>query len=112
FEGTAQLNDQGTATVSIPLAVDEHGRDYLARIEARVTDAGRREVAGASSAIATYGRFMLVASSGRFVYAPGEAATVDLRAIDYQGQPQAAVRVHVALARVEYRDGKSIVTAI
>src|SRR6185295_16452491 len=102
FEGTAQLNDQGTATVSIPLAVDENGRDYLARIEARVTDAGRREVSGASSSVATYGRFLVVARSARYVYSPGDSADVELRAVDYEGNPQAGVRLHVALEHVEY----------
>jgi uncharacterized protein YfaS (alpha-2-macroglobulin family) len=102
LEGTVRLNDQGTADVSIPLALDEHSRDYRARIEARVTDAGRREVSGASSVVATYGRFMAVARSTRFIYSPGDTAAADLRAIDYEGNPLTGVRLHVALEHVEY----------
>ena len=60
----------------MPLALDEHGRDYTARIEAHVVDASDRAVTGAGSAQATYGRFLVAAETNRYVYSPGDAATV------------------------------------
>jgi uncharacterized protein YfaS (alpha-2-macroglobulin family) len=105
LQGTALLDGQGLAEVSIPLELDEHQRDYTARIEARVTDASGREVAGASSINATYGRFMVIARLERYVHAPGETATVNLRAIDYDGAPQPGTRMRLALERIDYRRG-------
>ena len=107
FEGTARLGDDGLAEVSVPLDLDEDGRDYTARIEARVIDVSGREVTGAASVVTTYGRFMVCARTDRFVYAPGETANIQLRAIDYDGNGQASTRVHLVLERVEYRSGES-----
>lgn len=102
LNGAARLSDQGTADIAIVLPVEDYARDYTARIEARVTDASGREVAGATSTVATVGRFQVIARASRFVYAPGERATVDLRAVDYDGRPQGTVRLHILLERVEY----------
>jgi len=110
FQGKAKLNDQGTADVSIQLPVDDHGRDYMARIEARVTDASAREVSGASFGVATYGSFMLAARTERYIYSSGETANVEVRAVDYQGAAQSNVRVRMVLDRVEYRSGDTIAT--
>jgi uncharacterized protein YfaS (alpha-2-macroglobulin family) len=103
IEGSTRLNEQGTAHISIPLEVDAHGRDYTSRIEARVVDASDREVAGAASVNATYGRFLVVVQTNRYVFSPGEMATVGLRAVDYMGNPQAGVGMRIALERVEYQ---------
>jgi hypothetical protein len=104
-EGTARLDDQGTAQIQVPLAPDEDGRDYAARIEARVIDTSGREVSGAASVVATYGRFLLIASAERYVYNPGEAAVVRIRAVDYTGTSQPNTQIHAVLERVEYRSG-------
>lgn len=105
FEGTATLNERGEARVTVPLAVDDRGRDYTAHIEARVTDVSGRDVSGSASIAATVGRFMLVASSDRYVYNSGEALTARVRAVDYAGTVVANTRVHVALEQVDYRNG-------
>jgi uncharacterized protein YfaS (alpha-2-macroglobulin family) len=105
FEGTARLDAQGTATVTVPLQADDDGRDYSGRIEARVIDASGREVSGAASVVATFGRFLLIASAERYIYAAGDSAAVRVRALDYDGTPQPNVRVHTALQQVDYRDG-------
>lgn len=104
FEGTATLDAQGAAQVPVALGVDANGRDYTARVEAHVTDASGREVQGAAVIVATYGRFMVIADSDRYVYAQGAAATFRIRAIDYTGAPQGNARVHVNLERVDYSD--------
>jgi alpha-2-macroglobulin len=104
LEGTARLNDQGTVDIAVPLGLDDHGRDYTARVEARVTDSSGREVAGAASVNATYGRYLLVARTERYVYPPGGTARLDVRAVDYDGTPQGGTRIHVALERLTYKE--------
>jgi alpha-2-macroglobulin len=99
LEATARLDDQGTATVTIPLGVDEDRRDYSARIEARVTDASNREVSGHTVVVSTYGSFFLVADVDRYVQKPGGQAQVSIRALDYLGAPQPRVPVRVTLER-------------
>jgi uncharacterized protein YfaS (alpha-2-macroglobulin family) len=101
-QGTARLDERGTARLTIPLDIDERGQDYSIRLEARVTDAGGREMSGSTIVNATYGRFMVVARVGQFLYAPRAPATVNLRVIDYAGQPQAGVPVTVWLERLLY----------
>ena len=49
----------GAAQIRLPLDVDENGRDYRARIEARVADGSGREVTGAGLVQATYGSFLV-----------------------------------------------------
>lgn len=104
FEGTATLDAQGIARVQVPLGPDASQRDYTARIEARVMDASGREVSGAASVVATWGRILVVASSDRYVYTAGTAASIRVRALDYNGAPQANAQVHAALEQVDYRE--------
>jgi uncharacterized protein YfaS (alpha-2-macroglobulin family) len=104
-EQKARLNDQGEATVSIPLPVDDGSHDYTLRIEARVTDASGREVSGHGNVIGTFGDFMLSASPDRYMYAAGSSAAVNIRAMDYQGGPKASVPIAVALERRKYSGG-------
>ncbi|MGC4083427.1 MAG: alpha-2-macroglobulin family protein [Vicinamibacterales bacterium] len=99
------MDTQGAVTVRIPLEDDDDGRDYTARIEARVIDASGREVSGAASAVATWGSILLAASSDRYVYNAGSSASVRVRALDYDGVPQASLRVHATLERVDYSNG-------
>jgi alpha-2-macroglobulin len=104
FEGTARLNDQGTAQIAVPLALDG-ASDYSARIEARVMDASGREVAGAASLVATVGHFLIIANAERYIYKPGEVAAVRPRTLDYDGTPQAGVTLHGSLELVDYSNG-------
>lgn len=105
-EQTATLDDAGSATVSIPLSVDEDGDDYSARIEARVTDASNREVSGHTLVHATYGPFLVASDVDRYVQKPGASAQVSARAIDYLGIPQAGLALRAALERVTYAQGR------
>jgi uncharacterized protein YfaS (alpha-2-macroglobulin family) len=104
-EQKVRLNNQGEATVSIELPVDENSRDYTLRVEARVTDASGREVSGHGNVIGTYGDFMLVASPDRYMYAAGGPAAVNLRALDYKGEPKANVPITVKVERRRYPSG-------
>ena len=51
------LDAEGRLTVTLPTAIDAKHNDQDYRIEARVTDAANREVAGHATVLATYGSF-------------------------------------------------------
>jgi hypothetical protein len=59
------LDADGKLTVWLPVAVEAKPRDMDYRIEARVTDAANREVAGHSTVLATYGSFHIEVRSLR-----------------------------------------------
>lgn len=101
-EQTVRLDDRGEATLSIDLPVAEDARDYMLRIEARVTDTSGREVSGRGSVIGTYGDFLIASSLDRYIYRPGDSATVRIRAVDYTGAPRANVPLSTALERVRW----------
>jgi alpha-2-macroglobulin len=110
-EGTAQLDGQGSAQVTIPLDAsdasrDDSNRDYSARIEARVTDASSREVSGSTIVHATAGRFMLVARTDRYSFRPGSQASIQIKAIDYTGVAQPNVRVRAVFEQLTYEQGR------
>jgi alpha-2-macroglobulin len=96
-EGEARLDANGNATIQVPADVDDGGRDYSLRIEARVTDASNREVTGNALAHATVGTFLIAASIDTYVARPGGTVTMSLRAVSYTGVPQASTRVRVAV---------------
>ncbi|MBE3131977.1 MAG: hypothetical protein IMZ55_00760, partial [Acidobacteria bacterium] len=105
-QGTARLNDRGTAEISLPTGVDSDGHDYSWRIEARVTDASSREVAGRTTVHVTHGRFLLAARVDRYVYTPGANVTLTVRALDYTGVPQPNLTLSLSLDRVTYEKGR------
>ena len=96
-EGTARLDANGNATIEVPAEVDDNGRDYSLRIEARVSDASNREVSGNTLAHATFGTFLVAASIDTYVARPGGTVTLAVRAVSYTGVPQAATRIRVAV---------------
>jgi uncharacterized protein YfaS (alpha-2-macroglobulin family) len=97
LEGDARLSDAGTVELSIPSPIDSEGRDHSLRIEARVTDAGGREVAGSTIVHGTYGPFMVIAGTDEYVKRPGSQATLSVRTVDYAGAPVAGCAVNVWL---------------
>ncbi|MCX6552352.1 MAG: MG2 domain-containing protein [Acidobacteria bacterium] len=105
-EETVRLNDQGTATVSIPTDPAENRRDYSIRIEARVTDASNREVSGHTLAHCTYGTYMVTADTDRYVQKPGGAVQVSAKAMDYLGVPQPNLTLRAVLESVIYTEGR------
>ena len=104
-EGTVRLDEAGKAQIRIPLGVDDNARDFSARIEAQVTDAANREVAGRTIVHATYGTFFLSAEAGNTIHRGGEQVQVSIRALDYAGTAQPNVPVTLALEHLQYRSG-------
>ncbi len=96
-EGEARLDKDGRTTIVIPAALDEDGRDYTLRIEARVADTSNREVSGTRVVHATVGTFLIAATVDQYVVAPRGRATLGIRAVSYEGEPQINRRVRVVL---------------
>jgi len=114
-EGTLRTDADGKATIRVPLAVDENGRDFSARIEAQVTDAASREVSGRTTVHATFGTFLLSAESGSSVHRAGSSTQVSVRAVDYLGNAQPNIPVSLVLEHLQYRDGyygEPVVTSV
>jgi hypothetical protein len=97
-----QLDAEGRLNIDFPTAVSERGTDYRYRIEARVTDAGKREIVGRGNVIATYGSFVVNASPDRYFYQPSGAAAIAVEARDYDLKP-VRTRIHVELFRWSWR---------
>ena len=101
-QGEARLDASGRAELEIPVPPGESARDITARIEARVTDASAREVSGSTQVIATWGRFLVAGRTERSIYKPGDRIDLQLRAVDYAGQPQARVPMTIELDQLTY----------
>jgi alpha-2-macroglobulin len=95
-EKTAQLDAEGRFTVTLPTTVSSHGYDFRYRIEARVTDAAKREITGKGWVVATYGSFAVNAAPERYFYSPGATATIRVQARNYDSAP-VRTRLHVEL---------------
>ncbi len=65
------LDADGKLQITVPTKVNSKKQDLVYRIEARVTDAGNREIAGHGFALATYGSFFLTAEPDAYVYSKG-----------------------------------------
>ncbi len=72
-----------------PPTVSKEHQDLTYRIEARVTDAGNREISGRGYAIATYGSFYLTAQPDAYVYSKEGTAKINVTAQDYDKKPVA-----------------------
>src|ERR1019366_3998822 len=106
-----QLDAEGKLTIDFPTTVSEHATDYRYRIEARVTDAGKREIVGRGSVIATYGSFVVNARPDRYFYQPSGAAAITVQARDYESKP-VRTRIHVELFRWSWRQHSAVAAAL
>ncbi len=104
-EGDLTLGADGRGQIRLPLDVDDNGRDYRARIEARVTDGSGREVSGAGLVQATYGSFLVATRLDQYMARPGATVTLSARTLDYTGAARPDVAVRVLVERLDYADG-------
>ncbi len=94
------LDADGRLTINLPTAVDDKREDQDYRIEARVTDAANREVAGHTTVLATYGSFRVSVEPTSYVFQAGQPARVKVTAQDYDGKPvQTQVEVRASLEK-------------
>lgn len=95
------LDANGRLVVSIPVAIDGKHQDQDYRIEARVTDAANREVAGHGTVLATYGSFRVSVEPVSYMFRGGDPVRVKVTAQDYDGKP-VQTQVHVTAAQVKW----------
>ncbi len=97
-QGTGKLDAEGRLKIEIPTEVVKGDQRY--RIEARVTDASNREIAGAGWTLATVGSYLLNVQPAQYLYSAGDTASIEVEARDYDGNP---VDAAFALELSEYR---------
>jgi alpha-2-macroglobulin len=95
------LDANGRLAVSVPVAIDSKHTDQDYRIEARVTDAANREVAGHSTVLATYGSFRVSVEPVSYVFEGGKPVSVKVTAQDYDSKP-VQTSVHVVAAQIKW----------
>ena len=95
------LDANGHLVITLPVAIDDKHNDQDYRIEARVTDAANREVAGHATVLATYGSFRVSVEPISYVFENGKPVQVKVTANDYDGKP-VQTQVHVAAAQVKW----------
>ncbi len=110
-ENTGTLDADGKLQITVPTTVSKDKRDLTYRIEARVTDAGNREISGRGYAIATYGSFYLMAQPDAYVYAKGSTAKINVTAQDYDKKPIAtAFKAEISRWNWKKRSGEVVST--
>jgi len=97
-EESGKLGADGKLEIHVPTQLNGQHRDARYRIEARVTDAGNREISGVNAVIATYGTFQVGISADSYVYQKDETINATAVARDYDGHP-VQTAVHVELVR-------------
>jgi len=98
LEESGKLGADGKLEIHISTQLNAQHRDVRYRIEARVTDAGNREISGVNAVIATYGTFQVGISADSYVYQKDETINATAVAKDYDGHPVQAA-VHAELVR-------------
>jgi uncharacterized protein YfaS (alpha-2-macroglobulin family) len=101
-QGERQLDADGKLTISFDTTVSDNKFDYSYRVEARVTDQGKREITGKSWVVATYGTFVVNVQPERYVCPPGAPARFKVEARDYDFKP-VSTRVRVELLHWDWR---------
>ena len=101
---TGVLDANGRLSVTLPAAVDGKHNDQDYRVEARVTDAGNREVSGHATVLATYGSFRVSVEPTSYVFESGKPARVKVTAQDYDGKP-VRTDVHLKAVLVKWDQG-------
>ena len=104
MEEEGQLDADGKLAIKFDTEVSDKHEDYRYRVEARVTDEGRREIAGRGSLLATYGSYVVNARPERYFCQPGSRAGFTVEARDYDSKPVSA-KVHLELNRWYWRNG-------
>ena len=106
-EQEGMLDADGKLTVWLTVAVEGKPRDMDYRIEARVTDAANREVAGHTTVLATYGSFHIDVQPTSYIYKSGDPVRVKVQAEDYDSKPiQTTVHATVTVSHWDRDTGK------
>ena len=79
------LGPDGKATLDLPTKLEQRDQTYT--VEAQVTDASGRPVAGSTSFLATVGPFYVRVEPTRFFFEPHSSAALHVTSTDFDGQP-------------------------
>jgi uncharacterized protein YfaS (alpha-2-macroglobulin family) len=110
-ENNGTLDADGKLQITVPTTVSKGHQDLTYRLEARVTDAGNREISGRGYAIATYGSFYVTAQPDAYVYSKGSTAKINVTAQDYDKKPVAtAFKAEISRWNWRKRSGEVIST--
>ncbi|MCP5109920.1 MAG: alpha-2-macroglobulin, partial [bacterium] len=101
LNGKGELDTNGKLTSQSPSEPVEH--DVIYRIEARVTDAGNREISGTGGVVLTVGRYLISIRGDKYVYQAGERAGFTVTARDYERNPVSGVDFRVELSEWNWR---------
>ncbi len=111
---TLKTDAQGRAVLRIDTSPDEGDSTYT--IEARVTDASRREVSGEGKVNVTKQRYSVMAQPEHYLLRPNDDVSIRFKALDANDQPvQATGTVKVVRRRWEkasYRNEEVVTTAM
>ncbi len=99
---TLTTDGEGRAKLSFATPADA-GQDFAYRIEARVTDASRREISAESTVRVTRAPYFAEARPEHWLYQPGDAIEVSFRAVDANDQPVVAAGT-LKVVREEWRE--------
>lgn len=113
-EQSGKLDANGQLKITIPTKVDNKNKqDASYRIEARVTDESRREIAGHNAVTATYGSFQVGVQADKYLYQQGETITLTALARDYDGH-SVQTAFHAELVHPKYYskgEGETVLAA-
>ncbi len=111
-ENSGTLDPDGKLQITVLTTVSKNHQDLTYRIEARVTDAGNREISGHGYAVATYGSFYVTAQPDAYVYTKGSTAKINVTVQDYDRKPIAtAFKAEISRWNWQKRSGETITTA-
>lgn len=110
FDGQTNADGKLHVLVDNPVADKEDERfGWVYRLEARVTDAARREISGSGYVIAPYASYSVTAQPNGYVYAPGETVKLNVQVRDHDGAPQsAAYRVDVLTSYWQEKEARVV----
>ena len=89
-EGTLDASGRLAIDFDVPSSNETDVWDFQYRFEAQITDASRRSISGSVNLIATRGSVITRATPDRYVYTPGQTATIKVSTTDYEGRPAPA----------------------
>jgi alpha-2-macroglobulin len=109
LEADGKLDANGRLVVNLPTRVeDKYKLDTDYRVEARVTDAANREIAGHIAFLATYGNFHVEVNAQSYIYQQGESGQFTVQASDYDKHP-VTTPVHLDVISATYGKNPKVV---
>jgi alpha-2-macroglobulin len=100
---TLRTDAEGRAIIRIDTPAD--GTDMTYRIEARVVDSSRREVAGQGEVRVMRHRYTVLAQPEHYMHRPGDSVSIDFKAVDANDKPVRTSGTVVVLRRTQVAPG-------